>query len=76
MPRAVGAMTIIVEAVYEDGVLKLEGPLPICERERVQVVVRRTASASDQTRGMIGWLGSASEFDGLFKESELDLEPA
>lgn len=32
-------MTLTVEAVYENGVLKLEKPLPLAEHERVGVSV-------------------------------------
>jgi predicted DNA-binding antitoxin AbrB/MazE fold protein len=32
-------MTVIVEAVYEDGVLKPVEPLPLSEHERVRVTV-------------------------------------
>ena len=34
-------MTITVEAVYENGTLKLEHPLPLREHEKVRVTVDR-----------------------------------
>ena len=52
-------MTFIVEATYENGVLRLERPLPFKEREKVEVVVRTpsdcrpemsTAPAVDERR--------------------------
>ena len=65
-------MTLTVEAIYENGVLKLTQPLPLQEQERVQVTVRRPASVADQTYGMIGWSGDAETFDRLIRESEPD----
>ncbi len=61
---------LVVEAIYENGVLKPSQPLPLKEREHVQVTVRRATSVADQTYGMIGWSGGADTFDRLFKESE------
>ena len=40
-------MTLTVEATYENGVLKPSGPLPLAERQRVELVIR--APASDST---------------------------
>jgi len=65
-------MTLTVEAIYEDGVLKPAQPLPLKEREQVQVTVRRPTSVADQTYGMIGWSGDANAFDRLLRESETD----
>jgi predicted DNA-binding antitoxin AbrB/MazE fold protein len=40
-------MSITVDAVYEDGVLKPSGPLPLNEHEKVRVTVTpRTAARS------------------------------
>jgi len=65
-------MTITVQATYENGVLKPAQPLPLKEREQVQVTVRRPTSVADQTYGMIGWSGDANAFDRLLRESETD----
>jgi predicted DNA-binding antitoxin AbrB/MazE fold protein len=65
-------MTIMVEATYENGVLKPVEPLPLQEREKVQVIVRRSPGVADQTYGMIGWSGDADTFERIFKESEFD----
>src|SRR5947207_946673 len=47
-----GVMSITVEAIYENGVLKPAHPLPFMEREHVQVFVRRSNQLADQTYGM------------------------
>jgi predicted DNA-binding antitoxin AbrB/MazE fold protein len=45
-------MTLTVEATYEDGVLKPERPLPLQEREKVEVVIRTLVQRhSDITPG-------------------------
>ena len=61
-----------VEAVYENGVLKPAQPLPLLEQEQVHVTVRRAASVSDRTFGIIGWHGDAVTFDHLLQESTAD----
>ena len=65
-------MAITVEAIYENGVLKPIQPLPLKEREQVQITVRRPSSLADQTYGMIGWSGDAGTFDRLLQESETE----
>ena len=63
-------MPLNVEAIYENGCLKPVEPLPLKEREQVQLTIRRAASLADQTYGMIGWSGDAGAFERLFQETE------
>jgi predicted DNA-binding antitoxin AbrB/MazE fold protein len=65
-------MTLTVEAIYENGVLRVTQPLPLREREKVQVTVLTQPSLAQQTYGLLGWKGSAEAFDQLLTESELD----
>lgn len=65
-------MSIVVQAIYENGVLKPAKPLPLKELEQVQVTIERPTSAVDQTYGMIGWVGDADSFERHMKESEED----
>ena len=51
-------MSITVEAVYENGVLKPAQPLPLKEHAKVHITVQATASRVRQTAGLIGWTGS------------------
>ena len=44
-------MTLTVEAVYENGVLKPIQPLPLKEHERVQVTIQPTTSRARLTAG-------------------------
>ena len=50
-------MSFIVDATYANGILKLDGPLPLQEHERVKVTVQVGASHVDSTYGLIGWTG-------------------
>ena len=50
-------MSLQVEATYENGVLKLDGPLPFQDRERIVVTVRSKVSRVDESYGLIGWTG-------------------
>ena len=63
-------MTITLEAVYENGVLKLERPLPLAEQEKVRVTVQQGPSLAEQTAGMIGWKGDAETFERIMAEAE------
>jgi predicted DNA-binding antitoxin AbrB/MazE fold protein len=50
-------MTIEVDATYENGVLRLDQPLPFKEHERVKVSVNPTMSRARRAAGMMGWTG-------------------
>lgn len=64
-------MIFTVEATYENGVLKLTGPLPLAEHEQVLVTVRAGKTWVEKTAGMIGckdpqvieWAASDPELD-------------
>jgi predicted DNA-binding antitoxin AbrB/MazE fold protein len=52
-------MNIEVEAVYENGSLKLDHPLPLQEQQRVRLVVQGDALVARRSYGIIGWKGEA-----------------
>lgn len=52
------AMSFEVEAVYENGMLKLDQPLPLDENQRVKVVVSDPGGRARATYGIIGWQGN------------------
>jgi predicted DNA-binding antitoxin AbrB/MazE fold protein len=56
-------MTLTVEAIYENGVLKPAQPLPLKEHEHVQLTIRPTTSWVQETFGICGWKGSREEAD-------------
>ena len=50
-------MTMTIEAVYENGVLKPSEPLPLKEHQKVQVTIVPELSLAERTAGMLKWTG-------------------
>src|SRR5258708_4572002 len=67
-----GAMTITVEATYENGVLRPAQPLPFKEHARVEITIKGAPSRVRQTAGLIGWTGSQEDADFVALSPELD----
>jgi predicted DNA-binding antitoxin AbrB/MazE fold protein len=68
-------MSITVEAVYEGGVLKPAEPLPLQERERVQITIQPRPNWVQETYGICRWQGSAEEAERFAMDPELDFPP-
>ena len=68
-------MSLTVEAVYENGVLKPVQPLPLKEHERVQITISAKANWLQETYGICGWKGSAEEAERFATDPELDFPP-
>jgi predicted DNA-binding antitoxin AbrB/MazE fold protein len=69
-------MTFTIAATYEDGILKLEQPLPLKENEKVQVTVRTEPSMAERTSGLLGWTGDAATVDYFALDPGLDPQEA
>ncbi|HEY8506481.1 MAG TPA: antitoxin family protein [Gemmataceae bacterium] len=65
-------MTITVEAIYEDGTLKLAQPLPPRQHEKVRVTVETAASPLLRAYGIMGWKGDAATIERLALDPEFD----
>jgi predicted DNA-binding antitoxin AbrB/MazE fold protein len=65
-------VTITVDAVYENGVLKLSGPVPLQEHQKVRVTIQSQTNWVEETSGIIGWKGSADLAERFAKDPELD----
>ena len=65
-------MTIDVEALYENGMLKPVRPRPLKENEWVLVTVHSRKTLAEQTAGMMGWKGDAETLERLLAENEED----
>jgi predicted DNA-binding antitoxin AbrB/MazE fold protein len=52
-----------VEAVYEDGTLKLTRPLPLAEGQKVLLTLQVTGGAVERLYGLIPWRGDLDELD-------------
>lgn len=75
MNTKAGTMTITIEAIYENGVLKPCQPLPLAEQERVRVTVEPQISWAARTAGMMKFTGSAELAERFASDSEFDFPP-
>jgi hypothetical protein len=71
-------IALTIEAVYENGVLRPVGPLPLKEHEKVQVTVLtaaevQTAPAPDpRGYGLVHWTGPLEDLDSLIDDEGND----
>jgi predicted DNA-binding antitoxin AbrB/MazE fold protein len=77
-------MSIIIEAIYEDGVLKPSEPLPLQEHAKVRVTieapeqegvrasVEAAVEAVRRSHGLIPWSGDLETLDRLAIDPEFD----
>lgn len=63
-------MTLTVEAIYENGVLKPTQPLPLKEHEKVRITLEQGDSPLVRAYGIIGWTGTHEELEQLLAETE------
>jgi predicted DNA-binding antitoxin AbrB/MazE fold protein len=63
-----------LNAVYENGVLKLERPLELKEGQKVRVVVR--ASRVERAYGLLGWTGDPETVRRVALDPEFGAEEA
>jgi predicted DNA-binding antitoxin AbrB/MazE fold protein len=66
-------MSITIKAVYENGVLKPEQPLPLQDKERVTVTIRPAISLARQTAGMLRWTGDAETLERIARDPEFGI---
>jgi predicted DNA-binding antitoxin AbrB/MazE fold protein len=66
-------MQIEVEAVYEDGVLRLDKPLPLKEHERVTVRVKPQTSRIRQSAGLLRWSGDPEILRKIAENAEFGI---
>ncbi len=63
-------MSIEIQAIYENGVLKPEQPLPLAEHQRVTVIVQDKPSVARSAYGAIGWKGDVDVVRKIASETE------
>lgn len=68
--------SIVVDATYENGVLRLDRPLPLGELERVRITVQSGSSLAEQTAGLMGWKGPVELAEYFAMDPELDFPTA
>jgi predicted DNA-binding antitoxin AbrB/MazE fold protein len=64
-------MTLTVEAIYENGVLKPIQPLPLKEHDKVRITVEQEDSPLIRAYGIIGWTGDAETLERIALDPEL-----
>jgi predicted DNA-binding antitoxin AbrB/MazE fold protein len=69
-------MTLTVEAVYENGVLKPAQPLPLKERERVLLRIQPGDTPLLRAYGIMGWTGDAETLERIARDPEFLPEEA
>ena len=65
-------MTLTIEAIYENGVLKPLQLLLLKEHEKVRITVEPAVSRVRRSAGLIGWTGSQEDADFVALNPELD----
>ncbi len=65
-------MAIVVEATYENGVLKPAEPLPLAEHEKVRITVQGRVSPLMEAYGIMGWKGDHATLERFALDPELD----
>jgi predicted DNA-binding antitoxin AbrB/MazE fold protein len=63
-------MPIEVEAVYENGSLKLDHALPLEEHQRVKIVVHADSTVARRSYGIIGYQGDPEAVRKIALEPE------
>ena len=67
-------MPLTVEAIYEDGCLKLTEALPLKEHQKIRVTIPIEPSTLKQAYGIMGWTGSDEVADRFALGNDFDLE--
>jgi predicted DNA-binding antitoxin AbrB/MazE fold protein len=67
-------MTLTIDAVYENGVLKPTQPLPLKENEKVRITVEQGDSPLLRAYGIMGWTGDAETIERIALDPEFLLE--
>jgi predicted DNA-binding antitoxin AbrB/MazE fold protein len=66
-------MPITVEAVYENGILKLSQPLPLKEHEKVRVTIEPELTWAERTAGMLKWSGDPDVLRRVVEDDEFGI---
>ena len=67
-------MSLEVDATYEDGVLKLDRPLPFDERERVVLRITSKTSHVQEFAGRLKWTGDPAVIRMIAEDDESGIQ--
>jgi predicted DNA-binding antitoxin AbrB/MazE fold protein len=66
-------MSLEFDAVYENGILKPDHPLPLAERQRVRVVVNDPVAELHRLCSLMQWKGDPEVVRAIAEDIELDV---
>jgi predicted DNA-binding antitoxin AbrB/MazE fold protein len=66
-------MTLTIEAVYENGVLKPREPLPLREHETVRITIEPELTWAERTAGMLQWTGDPEVLHRIATDPEFGI---
>jgi predicted DNA-binding antitoxin AbrB/MazE fold protein len=66
-------MSLVIEATYENGVLKPAQPIPLKEHEKVTITIQPAISLAKKTAGMIPWPGDEATLELLIRDPEFGI---
>jgi len=66
-------MSITIEAIYENGILKPIQPLPLKEHEKVTLTIQPAPSVARQTAGMVPWTGEVETLERITRDPEFGI---
>ena len=69
-------MTITIEAIYENGVLRPTRPLPLKEQEMVRITIEPELSWAERTAGMLQWHGDFDDLRRIVEDDEFGIREA
>ena len=67
-------MAIVVEATYENGVLKPAEPLALGEHEKVQITIHEEVNPVRASAGLLGWKGDPETVERIALDPEFGIE--
>jgi predicted DNA-binding antitoxin AbrB/MazE fold protein len=65
-------MSITIDAVYQNGTLKLSQPVPFKENDRVRITIESESTRADRTAGMIQWTGDVEALERIAMDPQFD----
>lgn len=67
-------MTITIEAIVENGLLRPIQPLPLKEQEQVRITIEQRSDWVQKSYGLCGWKGDSEELERVALSPDLDYE--
>jgi predicted DNA-binding antitoxin AbrB/MazE fold protein len=66
-------MSLTIEAVYENGILRLTQPLPLKDQEKVRITIEPELSWAERTAGLLNWTGDPALLQRIAEGDEFSV---